>query len=191
MIFKIQLNEGSREPASWGCRVQRHHIERKRNAGGADSVRTSEHEREHTLVCGSCWGVGHPGAKQSAATLCEWSGVQPDVAVATQDEKSRRLFATPPALWVAALCASAPEDGFIVRWSPSGVRQTEICIVGVQPTKYAIVGDSQPPAWRAYGAYLCAQNSVFTVRSSSHHSDYCCDLLTTNINQKKYQYKNI
>ena len=117
--------------------------------------------------------------------------MQPDGAVATQVEKSRRLFAMQPAQRVAALCAGAPEDGFIVRWSPTGERQTEICRLGVQPNQYGVVGDSQPPEWRQYGAYLCAQNSVLPVRSSSHYSDYCCDSPATNDYQKKNQNKKI
>lgn len=66
----------------------------------------------------------------------------------------------------AALRAGAPEDGFFVRWSPKGERQTEIGRLGVQPNQYAVVGGSQPPAWRAYGAYLRVQNSVLSVRST-------------------------
>ena len=59
-----------------------------------------------------------------------------------------------------------PRGRFFVRWSPKGERQTEIGRLGVQPNQYAVVGGSQPPAWRAYGAYLRVQNSVLSVRST-------------------------
>lgn len=71
----------------------------------------------------------------------------------------------------------APEDGpHRPLEEHSDERQTEIGRLGVQPNQYGVVGDSQSPEWRPYGAYLCAQNSgLFTVRS--HHSILIIDVI--------------
>ena len=49
--------------------------------------------------------------------------------------------------------ARPPEDRFIVRWrNASSERQRKLSRLGVQPNQYGVVGDSQPPEWRPYGA---------------------------------------
>ena len=118
------------------------------------------------------------------------STVQGDDAVAAQVAKSRRRLATQPAERVAALCAGAPEDGFIVRWSPTGVRQTEIGRLGVQPSQYAVVGDSQPPQGGRMVLIYVRRTVVFYCSKLSRNSDYCCDWRTTSANQKKNQNKS-
>ena len=121
-------------------------------------------------------GGQSPGAERRAAPL--WVG-RASSPMMRQQHKMR----TSQTIRTAALAEGsralhgAPEDGpHRPLEERSDERQAKIGRLGVQPNQYGAVGDSQPPEWRPYGAYLCAQNSTFfTVRS--HHGILIMDVI--------------
>ena len=140
-----------------GKRVQREARNHDRPSGNAfrrgeptsnEYANADENEPKRVVDVGG----RSPGAKRSAAPL--WVGQASSLMVRQQHEhgniedSSRRS----PRRGEPRI-ARAPEDRFIVRWrNASSERQRKLSRLGVQPNQYGVVGDSQPPEWRPYGA---------------------------------------
>lgn len=151
---------------------------------GAGLVWRSKRDWKCAQAHGRVWEVEHLGAKQSAATLCSWSVVQTDGAAVPQVVKLEEASPCSPRRGWPCFAQAPPSVNSFTRWRPTGRKANKKSIMGVQPNKYSVVGDSQPPGGRLYGAFFVRRTVALTVRSSTTLSDYSSSWKETNMNQK-------